>query len=52
MMDEAEIQKTMDELDRSTAAVRRGIGRENMAKDKEQWDDSHTIYPESPPKDN
>lgn len=52
MMDEAEIQKTIDELDRSEAVVRRGIGRENMATDENHWEDPHSIYLKSSPKDN
>ena len=51
MMDEAEIQKTIDELDRSTSAVRNRIGRENIVEDVEQWEDPHSLYPESSPKD-
>lgn len=52
MMDEAEIQKTIDELDRSEAALRRGIGQENLEQRNEHWDDPHHIHPESPSENN
>lgn len=47
MMDEAEIQKTVEELDRSEAALKRGLGIEDMKQGNEHWEDPHQIAPES-----
>jgi Sec-independent protein translocase protein TatA len=47
LMDEAEIQKTIEELDRSEAALQRGIGRQNLEQSKEHWEDPHHIDPGS-----
>jgi len=47
-MDEAEIQKTIEELDRSEAARQRGIGREEMAESETHWEDPHHIQPDPP----
>ena len=46
MMDEAEIQKTIEELDRSEAALKRGIGRDDSSDGGNQWEDPHHIGPE------
>ena len=47
MMDEAEIQKTIEELDRSEAARQQGIGVEDMQKNNGHWEKPHPINPES-----
>ena len=46
MMDEAEIQKTIKELDRSEAALKRGIGRDDPSDGTNKWEDPHHIHPE------
>ena len=48
MMDEAEIQKTIKELDRSEAALKRGIGRDDPSDGTNEWEDPHHIHPELP----
>jgi len=48
VMDEAEIQKTIEELDRSEAARQRGIGQEELIPGGNHWEDSHHIQPEPP----
>ncbi len=47
MMDEAEIQKTIEELDRSEAALKRGIEREDRIEGDNRWDPHH-LPPEAP----
>jgi len=47
MMDEAEIQRTIEELDRSEAAFKRGIGREEISPNETRdWKDPHHDNPD------
>ena len=47
MMDEAEIQKTIEELDRSEALLNRGIGREeDVSKKTKDRENPHHIEPD------
>ena len=46
MMDEAEVQKTIEELDRSEAALKRGIGLDIPEQRGQQWEDPHPIQPD------
>jgi Sec-independent protein translocase protein TatA len=49
LMDEAEIQKTIDELDRSEAALRRSMSdRDIDVQNEDTWEDAHSIEQKSP----
>lgn len=47
MMDEAEITKTIEELDRSEAAIKRGIAKDDLEQTAVDWENPHHIHPES-----
>jgi Sec-independent protein translocase protein TatA len=47
MMDEAEVQRTLEELDRSNAAIQREIGKEKFKQHEDHWVHPHQFPPDS-----